>query len=101
MASGLSSASTLAQIEAAYDDNATYAEADSAEKCRAFIVACRLLLRRLFTTQVKGANSLSYDPANLRHEIEEAKAWLLEHGEADDVQADPRVTRADFRNFRE
>lgn len=43
----LTSASTLAQVEASYDDNASYAEDASVAKAKAFVTACRILLRRL------------------------------------------------------
>ena len=45
--SALSSSSTLVQVENAYDDNASYAEDESVAKCRAFLTACRILLRRM------------------------------------------------------
>ena len=101
MASGLTSASTLTEVESAYDNNATYAEDRSVAKCRDFVTACRMLIRRLPTVQVKGANSLSFNLENLRKELEDAQAWLLEHTTpAADIQADPRAIRADFRNSR-
>ena len=45
--STLSSASTLTEVEAAYDDNASYAEDASVAKAKAFVTACRFLIRRL------------------------------------------------------
>ena len=45
--STINSTSTLAQIEAAYDDNASYPENNSAAECRLFVTACRILLRRM------------------------------------------------------
>jgi hypothetical protein len=54
--STLSSSSTLAQIEAAYADNCSYSEDNSVAKCRAFVTACRLLLkypRRTATPQAE------------------------------------------------
>jgi hypothetical protein len=45
--SALTSTSTDAQVFAAYDDNASYAEDNSPAKARAFITACRILLRRV------------------------------------------------------
>ena len=44
--STLNGSSTLAQVQAAYDDNASYAEDSSVSKCRAFLTACRILLRQ-------------------------------------------------------
>jgi hypothetical protein len=43
----LTAASTLAQVEASYDNNASYAEDNSPTKAKAFVTACRFLLRRL------------------------------------------------------
>ena len=45
--STLTSASTLAQVQAAYADNASYVEDNSVAKCRAFITACTILLLKL------------------------------------------------------
>ena len=45
--STLTSASTLAQVKAAYADNASYVEDNSVAKCRAFITACTILLLNL------------------------------------------------------
>ena len=45
--STLTSSSTIAQIEAAYTDNASYVEDNSVAKCRAFITACTILLLKL------------------------------------------------------
>ncbi len=75
----LSSSSTLAEIQAAYDDNASYAEDASTVKAVAFITACRLLLRRTYKRQVhggRGGQELEADPSLLRAELEDARRWL-------------------------
>ena len=101
MASTLTGSSTLSQIETAYGDNGSYVEDDSVAKCRAFITACRLLLVKLPTVSVKGANSISFRVESLQRELERAQAWLETHSTtASDIQAGPRVTRSDFRGFR-
>ena len=50
----LSSASSLANVQNAYDDNACYAEVGSINQAHGFITACRLLLRRLPKRVSKG-----------------------------------------------
>lgn len=94
----LSSSSTMAQVEAAYDDNASYAEDDSITKAKAFVTAVRFLLRRLYSSEAFGSASLSTRVDLLRDELRDAQKWL----EARDVDSlpSPRVTRANFQNFR-
>lgn len=98
MASSLTSSSTDAQVEAAYDDNASYAEDLSPTKAKAFVTAVRILLRRLASGMSKGSNSLNYDRGLLQKQLAEAQEWVLLYS-ADD-RAGPRITRADFRSFR-
>ncbi len=52
----LTSASTDAQVEAEYDDTASYAEDLSVAKARRFVTACRILVRRYESSMTKGAN---------------------------------------------
>lgn len=78
----LSSTSTLAEIQAAYDNNASYHEDGSAEKARTFITACRMLIGRLPKRVSKGGRSqgeeIELDPRLLADQIEEAKQFLTE-----------------------
>ncbi len=78
--STLSSSSTLAEIKAAYADNASYEEDASTAKAAAFVTACRLLLIRLPKRSNLGGKSgyevESIDPAELRNEMAAAKQWL-------------------------
>jgi hypothetical protein len=78
--SGLSSSSTLAEIEAVYDDNASYMEDSSAAECLAFITAGRMLLRRYAAEAQKAAsgNRLRLDE-NIRQinaQLAQASEWL-------------------------
>lgn len=98
--STLTSTSTDAQVEAAYDDNASYAEDLSESKCRAFVTACRFLIRRLADSMARGANSLHYDRGMIQKELERAQEWLLVHTTTSGDIPGPRVTRSDFRNCR-
>ena len=75
----LTSASTLAEIKAAYADNASYLEDGSATKARAFITACTLLLLRLPKRVSKGGGQgeeIELDPQLLADQIGEAKRYL-------------------------
>lgn len=75
--SSLSSASTDAEVWAAYDDNASYAEDNSASKAAAFVTACRILLRRTPKRARQGMrHEVEFDPATLRKELEAAQQWI-------------------------
>lgn len=97
--STLSSASSLAQIKAAYADNASYAEDASASKAAAFITACRLLLLKLPSRAKQGAGfEVELDLTLIRSEMTEAKRWLDIHGTS---SAAGGVRHADFATFRD
>lgn len=96
--SSLSSSSTLAQVWAAYEDNASYEEDLSTTKAKAFITACRILLRRTPSSQTKGSNQVNYDPGHIAKELEHAKVWL--EARDPDYRVGPDSVRPDFRNFR-
>ena len=73
----LSSTSTDAEVKAAYDDNASYAEDASATKAAAFVTACRILLRRLPKRgKLGGRHEIELDPKILRLELSDARQWL-------------------------
>jgi hypothetical protein len=97
--STLSSSSTLAEIQAAYDDNASYEEDGDATKAAAFITACRMLLRRIprrVSHGGRGAEEIETSPEQLREDIADAHRWLCAHG----GNRRP-VTVASFENFRD
>jgi hypothetical protein len=95
--SSLSSSSTLAQIKAAYADNASYEEDDSVSKARAFVTACRLLMLRLpsMAEQV-GHSKIEQDVSQLRKELEAAQSYIATASEAQS-----QVIHADFGGFRD
>lgn len=99
--SSINSSSTIAEVEASYDDNASYAEDNSPAKCRAFMTACRMLLRRYPRMTGTAQQHTHFNPDLLQKELETAQAWL----EANDTQAPqasgPRITRVSFEQFRE
>ncbi len=74
--STLSSASTDAEIRAAYDDNASYEEDNSSSKARTFVTACRLLLRRMPKMATHSAIQLALSPDLVQNELLYAQQWL-------------------------
>jgi|DEB3_MinimDraft_2_1074329.scaffolds.fasta_scaffold00552_2 hypothetical protein len=96
--SSLDGNSTYEQVKQAYDENASYIEDNSTTKARAFITACKILLRRTPSNMQKGSNALGYNVQALKQELDDAVAWLEARDPA--YRPGPSVTRADFRNFR-
>lgn len=93
--STLSSASTLEQIQAAYDDTASYEEDGSESKCRAFITAARMLLNRYpLEAAHAGGPSLRLPVESIRAELNEARSWLSAH------VSGGAVRMASFEEFR-
>lgn len=76
--STLTSASTDEEVWASYDDNASYEEDSDVAKARAFITACRILLRRLPKRQRTGSDNaeIEFDPGRISNEMEEARQWV-------------------------
>lgn len=76
--STLSSVSTLAEVQAAYDDNASWQEDGSVAKAKAFATACRMLLRRLATEQAVGQERVRLDEnlRQLRAELSHVTDWI-------------------------
>lgn len=87
--STLSASSTLTEIEAAYDDAASYAEDRSPAKAKTFITACRLLIRRYVPDAAKGTTrtSLAARIDALKSEMSEARNWLLANAGLDSAAA--------------
>lgn len=93
--SALSSSSTLAEVQAAYDDNAAYAEDDSAAMAAEFVTACRILLRRLPKSVMRGASDqVALEPEMIRQEMVAAQRWLA------GKRTGGGVVHPDFRNLR-
>lgn len=95
----LSSTSTLPEVQAAYDDNASYAEDNSVAKARAFVTACRILIRRSMTRVDTRESAIELDVSLLQAELEAAQTWLESH-DTGAAGGGPDRTLADFRNFR-
>jgi len=92
--STLSSASTLAQIQDSYDDNASYEEDGSLSKAKAFSTAVRMLLRRIPEESRQGGDSIRFRPEVLRKELDEVQEWIARNARSS------RVTRYDHSRFR-
>jgi hypothetical protein len=94
----LTSASTDAQVEAAYDDNADYdSGSGSVTKARDYQQACRFLLRRYPTTVGAGGTSLGRDTKVLQDELKRVDEWLNLN---DSARNTSQVTVADLREAR-
>lgn len=91
----LTSASTLAEIKAAYIDNASYAEDGDTTKARAFVTACRILLLKLpkRASFGRGLSDQELDLGVLRDELRTAQRYLAGRGSA-------AIRHADLRDFR-
>lgn len=95
----LSSSSTLAEIVAAYADNASYEEDSSASKAAAFITACRLLLLKIpKRTKHAGGSEIEVDPAQVREEMAAARNWSAANG---GTSGSGGYRHASFENFRD
>jgi hypothetical protein len=78
VASTLNSASTWAEIDAAYRDNASYFEDNSPTKAAAFITACRFKL--LMPQRIKQGGSgsgqeMENSPDAIQEQLKAAQAW--------------------------
>lgn len=72
----LSSSSTDDEVRAAYDDNASYEEDASASKCRSFITACKLLLRRRPSSVSNSGMTTAFNDGAVEAELDRARTWL-------------------------
>lgn len=98
--STLSSDSTYAEIVAAYMDSAVYEEDGDVAKAKAFVSACRMLIRFPSRLQVGGrqaGHEMEMDLATLRAEMAAAQSWIA----ANDSTAGGRTTWGDFSRFRD
>jgi hypothetical protein len=101
MASTLTSASSNAEIEAAYVDNASYQEDADPVKARAFVTACRIiLLIRPQRTARGNAVSLEYNLELIKEQLQEAQRWLAANPAALGA-GNPAIRHPDFTCFRD
>ncbi len=57
----------------------SYAEDNSVAKCRAFLTACRILLRRMPPAGAAGAEQMQLTPNPIQKEMAAAQDWLGSH----------------------
>lgn len=103
--STVSSASSLAQVRAAYEDAASYEEDASVPKARAFITAANVLMLRLSSEAAEGSERVRLDE-NLRQlsqAIDNARKWIASNPDASGGGAGngAGVRHVDFSNFRD
>jgi hypothetical protein len=101
--STLTSSSTYAQVLAEYDDNASWEEDASLSKAKAFLTACRFLLRyakvQSRTGRGTGASQeMDYD--TIRSEMNEARAFVADQEASASSSTNPSVTHADWQALR-
>jgi len=81
----LTSTATLAQVRAAYDDNASYEEDGSVAKAKSFVTACRILLRRLpMSTGTGGGAYIQLSPTTIMEQLRAAQGWLASKADVED-----------------
>jgi hypothetical protein len=99
----IDSSSSLAAVEASYDDNASYLEEVSAAKARAFISAATILLRRMPETAGTREANFQYRMDLIQKELQKAREWLAANdgGATSLASSGPAVKRLDFRNSRD
>lgn len=71
----VTSASTLAAVEAQFDDNADYDIEGSAAKAKLFIQAGRILLRRYRSSASQRGTTFSRDMGALEAQLDAAVTW--------------------------
>lgn len=98
--STLSGSSTLADVQAEYDDNAGYAEDASAAKAAAFVTAARILLRRLPAESGTREAHVRINLEIIQGELARAERWLQANDASASGGGNGRVTRFSFRNSR-
>lgn len=91
------SSSTLAEVEAQYDDNADWREERSLAKAKLFAQACRILIRRYKSTGSGGGMSYGRDMGRLADELDAATTWI---GTSQAATAGGSVRRLNFQDAR-
>lgn len=93
----IGASSTIQQVEAAFDNAASYLENNSTSQARTLITTGSILLRRYPQQSTHGPVTMRRDLALLRDLISEARRFLLDRDE--DLQG-PKVSHVDFTDYR-
>lgn len=88
------SSATWAEVCAEYEDCASYDVAADTDLCKRFIVAGRILLRRIQTRAKNGGGEVEMDPAQISAELKKAEAWLSGNDPAATVAVNTGGVRA-------
>lgn len=96
----VTSASTDAQVRAAYADNASYDVAGDVAMAKSFIVACRVLLQREPTSAGRNGNAVVLDKTSVRESLAKAESWLASHAPVPVSGGNGSVRFMDFGGFR-
>lgn len=72
----LDSSSTSAEVQAAYDDNASFEENGSVPQAQAFITACLLLLRRMPKMTNVDGQSVQFNADFVSQELQRARRFV-------------------------
>lgn len=91
----LTSASTDAQVIAAYEDNCSYAEDDSITKALAFKTAVMFYIRRFPVSSGREGQNVSFE--SLKTQLEEVNSFIA----ANRSSSQPRERFAGFEDFRD
>lgn len=96
--STLTSASTLDEINAAYADNASYDEDNSASKCKAFITACRLLLIKIpAMVRSGGRHEVQMNTSLIQAAMNDAQRWKSSGSSGSGSAGNIGISFANFR----
>ena len=99
--SAINSSLTDAQIQAAYEDNASYAEENSVAKCKLFLTAARILLIRLPEEFGTRHSTTKFRMDLIQKEIESARAWLAANDTSSTGTSGPSYVRVDLSRSRD
>ena len=95
------SSSTLAQVQAAYDDNASYATSGSVTMAQDFVTAGRILLRRIPQESGSREGNVRFEMELIAEQIRSAEEWIASNPAASHSStAVPTFVRGSVRNFR-
>jgi len=79
----IDASSTLQQVQAAYDDNASYASVPSVPMARDFVTAARILLRRIPGESSTRDGGVKFQLELISKEIDKAETWIAENRSLD------------------
>ena len=99
--SDLNAQSTNEEVWESYDDNVSYEEDSSASKCRAFITAANILLRRRPARSVVGGADIQFDSKAVSDQLAYARSWLANNpGTSAALPSRPAVIHWNLSNVR-